>query len=307
MDAQVNNALLRIHAIEARRILQAYAQGLKEIRDVLGRLYEKAAGPDGKLTLAQMTRYNRLQTTNKEITRIMNQKYGIVVRSMDVLAEEIYNASYFRYAWAFDQNSGVALTWGSVNEDLLKAAAHNPLDLISKNTLSVATRNRIRTATIQGTLQGKSYPKMMQDIRKAMGINISQAMRIARTEGQRIQSQATEIIYDRAVRNGIRGDEIWDAVLEIDEKRMHKPKHQLLDGEPRGADGFWTLGGNKTTGPLLFGIASYNINCRCRRRFQVEGFSPQIRRTRDSGIIPYTTYSDWRPGLSSRGKFKGVA
>jgi ribosomal protein S13 len=269
----------------------------------MSKLYERVVKDDGKLTLAQMTKYNRMTGLDKDLAQIMNRNYGIVVASTDRLAEELYDASYFRYGWAFDQNSGVSLTWGSIPEEALEAVSHNRMDLIAKNTLKITQRNRIRSAISQGLLQGKSFPQMSRDIKKAMASNAYQALRIARTEGARAQSDGTAAIYEKAISNGVRGKEIWDAVLETDDKRKHKPPHQNLDGVPRPASGFWVLGGHKAARPLDFGIASYDIHCRCRLRFEVTGYAPQLRRTRDQGVIPYTTFADWKPGLSSRGKF----
>jgi len=288
-----------------RRILIAYANSLKEIRNKMGRLYEKLKDPDGKLTLAEMTKYNRYNTLDKEITGIMNNNYKIVAGELKRIPPEMYDASYFRYGWAFDQNSQVSLTWGPVDEAAMKAVASNPLDLISKNTLAVTTRNRIRTSVHQGLLQGKSYTRMMRDIRAAMANNTYEAMRIARTEGQRAVSEGTMANYERAEKNGVSGYDVWDATLDGDTR----PSHQTLDGKRRPASGLWTVMHNgelvSTPGPLMAGPASFVINCRCRLRYVVEGYEPRIRRTRDQGIIPYVSYSEWRPDLSKAGKYKG--
>jgi len=303
LDKRVARALAQIQSAGEKRLLLAYAQALKEIRTKMSRLYQKVKTPDGKLTLAEMTKYNRYATLDKEISDLMRDTYKIAVGDIDRIAEEVYEASYFRYAWAFDQHAQVSLSWGLINRDAIAAATGNPLDLIAKNTLEPAMRNRIRTAITQGLIQGKSYPKMMREIMNAMGNNAYEAMRIARTEGQRAQSLGTEAIYDVARKNGIAGREIWDATLD----GRTRPSHQALDGQARGEDGLWRVSHNgemlETPGPVLSGVASFDINCRCRRRFEVEGFAPIIRRTRDGGIIPYTTYDDWRERLDDSGAY----
>ena len=305
LDRQVNNALLVITKQGERRIIREYAEALKQIRKEMAKLYERVVGDDGVLTLAQMTKYNRLQALDKDIVKIMNQRFGPVVAQIDTLAKELYDAAYFRYGWAFDQNSGVSLTWGSVPQDALEAATNNPFDLIvdsiAKDTLETYQRNKIRTAISQGLIQGKSYPKMMRDIRQAMGNATFQAMRIARTEGQRAQNEGTNAVYDKAIANGAAGQVIWDATLDGRTRETHRNK----DGEVRDPDGYFSpLGGVRPrypTDPSL--LAGEAINCRCRLRFQVEGYAPQLRRTRDQGVIPYTTYSDWRANLNERGIF----
>jgi SPP1 gp7 family putative phage head morphogenesis protein len=306
LDRQVSTALLKIMNLGERRVLREYALALKEVRVEMAKLYERVVKDDGILTLAQMTKYNRLQGLDKDLARIMNKTYGITVRQIDILAEDLYDAAFFRYGWAFDQNSGVALTWGSIPEEALEAVSHNPLDLIAKNTLRITQRNRIRSAISQGLLQGKSFPQMMRGIKSAMGINTYQAMRIARTEGQRAQSEATARIYEKAEANGAVGQVIWDATLDS----RTRPSHRTLDGVSKPESGLWIVSHNgailRTTGPLMSGIASFDIQCRCRLRFEVEGYSPQIRRSREEGIIPYTTYDNWKPELNARGKFSGA-
>jgi uncharacterized protein with gpF-like domain len=144
---------------------------------------------------------------------------------------------------------------------------------------------------------------MMQGIRAAMGNSDYEAIRIARTEGQRAMSEGTSLLYEKAKASGIKGREIWDATLD----GKTRPSHQALDGEPRGEDGFWHVMHEgkmiKTAGPLRSGKASFDINCRCRTRYEIEGYEPIIRRTRDQGIIPYTTYPEWKESLNSRGRY----
>lgn len=298
LDKQVDAELVRLLDRGERRILDEYRIAYKAIREDMAVLYEKYANGEGELTYAEMTKYNRLTTLEKNIAAIMNQQNRIVIRDFAALSEEAYEASFFRYAWAFDQNARVAITWGSLSPEAIKAITQNPLDLISHGEIPLITRDRINRAITQGLIQGKSYPQMMKQIQAAMANNAYQAMRIARTEGQRAMSEGTEEIYDRARRRGIAGGEIWDATLDGRTRRSH----QLLDGVPRPENGLWRVvhiakdnpsGIVETTGPLMSGVASFDIHCRCRRRFEVEGYSPTLRRTRDEGVIPYETYPAW--------------
>jgi len=270
----------------------------------MSKLYAKVTTEGGKLTLAEMTKYNRFNSLDKDIARIMDKNYKIVAGELQRLPAEMYDEAYFRYGWAFDQNAGVSLSWGTVSEDQLAAISGNRLGLIAKDTLPVVTRNRIRTSISQGLIQGKSFPQMMRDVRGAMGNNAYEAMRIARTEAGRAAAEGTEAIYDRARENGINGNDIWDATLDGDTR----PSHKALDGKPRPKSGVWSVFHNGSMvdapRPLASGIASFDIMCRCRLRFQVEGYEPQLRRTRDAGLVPYVTYENWKPNLNNAGRFK---
>jgi len=301
LDRQVNRQLLRLSSTVERRILREYALAFQDIRTEMARLYTKLQNPDGVLTLAEMTRYNRLNGLDKQIAGIMNDRYKIVVKELRRIPPEMYDEAFFRYAWAFDQNSAVSLTWGTIPPEVIKEISSNPLDLISHGELRVTERNRIRRAIAQGLLQGKSFPQMMTGVRKAMGNNASQAMRIARTEGQRSQNAATDAIYGKATDQGIQGGVVWDATLDA----RTRPTHADKDGEVRAADGlFAPLGGVRVPHPVHPALpAGEAINCRCRNRFQVEGYAPQLRRVRSEGVVPYTTYNNWREQINTRGRY----
>ena len=291
LDRQVQRALAGIQSQTEKQIVRAYSQALKSIRNEMSRLYEKVNTPDGKLTLAEMTKYHRLNSLDKRITQIMKESNGIVIRELKRLAPEMYGESFFHYAWAFDQNTGVALNWGTVSEESLRGIIKNPLDLIARDTLPLTTRNRIRSAIAQGLLQGKSYPQMARQIRDAMGVNAHRAMRIARTEGQRAQNEGIYDSYNQAKANGVQGGDVWDATKD----GRTRDTHRAQDGAVRGEDGrFPALGGVRPLYPVDPALpADEAINCRCRLRFQVDGYAPVLMRTREQGIIPYQTYGDW--------------
>jgi len=301
LDRSVLLALDRIQSQTQRQILLAYTEALKDIRGELARLYDKLKDPDGKLTYAEMTRYNRLNKLDEQIAGVMQSTYRVVAGELERLPEEMYEASYFRYGWAFDQNTQVSLVWGRLDMNAVTDIVRNPLDLIARDALDQTTRARIRRAVSQGLLQGKSFPKMARDIRRAMSNNAYEAMRIARTEGQRAQSAGTYAAYQRAVDQGVRGDDRWDATLD----QRTRDQHRSMDGRSRQEDGLFHLPNGETARyPVDPTLSAENaIHCRCRLRFVVDGFEPQLRRTRESGVIPYTTYDDWQAGLDSRGKY----
>jgi len=301
LDRSVLRALSSIQSQTERALLLAYTEALKEIREELSRLYEKLKDPDGKLTFAEMTKYNRLTGLDEQISGIMGRAYDVAVGELDRLPAEMYDASFFRYAWAFDQNARVSLRWGVLDPGAVGDIIRNPLDLIAKDSLSVDTRNRIRRAISQGLLQGKSFPQMARGVREAMANNAYQAIRIARTEGQRAQSAGTYAAYEKARANGIQGGDKWDATLD----GRTREDHRKMDGKSRRDDGLFHLPNGETARyPVDPGLsAGQAINCRCRLRFEIEGYAPQLRRSRESGVIPYTTYDEWERGLDSRGKY----
>ncbi len=283
-------------------------QSLDQIRIDMSKIYEKYA-VDGKLSLAQMTQYNRLATMSKSIVGSMNAATRANVRVFDRLRPQLYDESFFRYAWAIDQDAGVSIAWGVVNPDIVLENLSSEFYRISRATYGPEARATVRRALNVGLAQGKSYPQMMRNIRRAFDITSGRAMRIVRTEGQTSVNAGQDDLYTRAQAKGIQGDRIWDSTLD-DRTRPTKPSdkfnHRNMDGQKKRDGLFHFITGIDPTAPFPAwqGLSAGNrVHCRCRERFQIEGYPPQIRRTREQGVIPYTTYGNWKKDLNSRGRY----
>jgi hypothetical protein len=213
----------------------------------------------------------------------------------------MYNESFFEYAWAMDNGNGVRLSYGNINPDTINElfSITNPKNIEMINALKnykLSAKTAIRNALLSGLSQGKSYSKMMRDIQKALNMIAYKALRIVRTEGQRAINNGQYDLYLKAEQQGIEGEEIWDATLGAKPGRTRRHDHQIMDGTAKEKDGYFHLpNGEKALYPLDPNLsAEQSINCACRARFQVDGYAPQLRRTRDQGIIPYQTYDEWK-------------
>lgn len=93
-----------------------------------------------------------------------------------------------------------------------------------------------------------------------------------------------------AYRN-VKGSIVWDATLD----RETRPSHGMMDGKKRNADGFFDGPGKyRTPYPGWQGLPpEEREGCRCTLRFELQGYRPQVRRTREDGVIPYTTWVKW--------------
>ncbi len=165
-----------------------------------------------------------------------------------------------------------------------------------------------------------SYTKLTQRIEQILGVSVvggkdavykgvgiaARALRIARTEGQRALVEGQKAAYKRAEDIGCEIDEIWDAALD----KITRPEHGALDGQAKDLekDGWLVPSIGIVAGPLQSGIASFDINCRCRIRGQVIGYPPQTRTYRDekgiTQIGKYQTYEQWKAKQKSISKIK---
>jgi hypothetical protein len=275
--------------IKERTLAATYRDALISIRGSMSRIYDKYA-INGKLTKAEMTKYNRYASMEKLIIKELSPAVAKSVRDIKRLAPSEYEAAFFRMAWALDNENGVRLNWGLVNKDAVQAALDNEYTKIAVKGLVDNSRLAVRRALTDGLALGKSYPQMVKDLKKATNATYAQAIRILRTEGQDAQNAGANATYTKADDLGIEGAKVWDATLDGDTR----PTHQTQDGKKADAKGLFYPGGNPAKYPSDSMLpAGERINCRCRIRYEVEGYSPQIRRTREQGIIPYQTYPDW--------------
>ena len=262
---------------------------LVTMRGEMSKLYDKYA-IDGKLTKAEMTKYNRYVAMEQQMIDAINPAITKTVKRIKKLTPEQYQEAFFRLGWAIDEEAGINIKYGSIDLEAVQKALENEYTKIAIEAYPVNTRIAVRRALVDGLSLGKSYPQMVKDLKKATNATYYQALRILRTEGQRAQNAGMSDVYQKASDQGIQGRRIWDATLDGDTRSTHGH----LDGTPEDEAGLFYPGGYAAQYPLDENLpAEESINCRCRLRYEIEGYSPQVRRTREQGLIPYQTYEEW--------------
>ncbi len=128
------------------------------------------------------------------------------------------------------------------------------------NTLKLAVRAQIS----RGIANGSTWNEMAQELAGNMINSPFQtaqynAMRIARTEGHRIQQQSQYDAMLKAKANGADIIKEWNATLDA----RTRPDHMSLDGQIREIDQPFTLGSLKAQYPGDFGRPEQDIHCRC--------------------------------------------
>lgn len=124
---------------------------------------------------------------------------------------------------------------------------------INVNDLKKAIRHEVS----RGISNGYSYRDIARNIRNQMGIDLNKSIRIARTEGHRVNQQSTMDGLYAAKEKGADIVKQWDSTLDA----KTRPSHQRVDGEIRELDERFSNG-------LMFpgdpeGSAGEVINCRC--------------------------------------------
>jgi SPP1 gp7 family putative phage head morphogenesis protein len=296
LERITQNALDHSLAGYERELIAVYNTVLDDVRSELAKTYEKYA-VKGKLTNAQMTKYNRLTNLEHELNVIAGHGTQRARATIDRLTRDQYEESFFRHAWMIDQNIGVGLRWGTLRPETIKAAVANPLRLIAEDRLRGLGREKIRRVVAQGLTRGVSFDEMARGMRDAVVAKGREslaynALRVARTEGGRAQTLGTLEVYDKAEAQGVELQRQW--VASLDDRT--RDSHADMDGVIATDQGFPFPGLGFVDGPRLTGVAEEDINCRCTTIPVVKDLPPPIlRRIRNEGVQPYQTYRQWRP------------
>ena len=124
-------------------------------------------------------------------------------------------------------------------------------------------KKAVRAEVSRGIANGSSWLDMASHVAKGMNSPFNRAMKraflITRTEGHRIQNQATVDVQKRA--KGLGADIVkqWDATLDANTR----PWHAEADGQIREIDEEFDVGGEKMKAPGIGGSARNVCNCRC--------------------------------------------
>lgn len=124
-------------------------------------------------------------------------------------------------------------------------------------------KKSIRSEISRGVSNGASWNTIASKI--AFGMNspymkaYNRAIGITRTEGHRVQQEATLHCQQRAKEKGADVVKQWDSTLDS----VTRPTHRELDGQIREIDEPFEVEGKKAMYPGAFGDPSEDCNCRC--------------------------------------------
>lgn len=294
LEQKALKTLLSLESTYSKEIQKQLLSALTSIYGEMRKIYDKYS-KDGKLTKAEMTKYNKYSTMEKDILSKLDPAIKANIKTIKKLLPEQFQESFFHYAWAIDNATGLRLSWGQVNTNALLQAFDitNPKNIEIINALKnydLESKKKIRSALLNGLTSGKSYDQMARDLKKQLDKVFSSALRIVRTEGQSSINAGQALAYLRAKENGVNGSEVWSSTKDPKTRYTHRN----ADGKKKGDDGFFNVGGEKALYPLDPNLsAKERIHCRCTLRFEIEGYEPQLMRTREEGILPYQNFMEY--------------
>lgn len=289
IDKLINQADKEIETLFAKR--------LKEIKQIIANMYEKYDRDEPQVTWTEFNKYNRL---NKELNRIgqmLSQDYREVAKAIKQSQQNVYIEKYMMSLFLYEVASQTSMNFDIPTTQTIQTAIEQPIEFIKLvPTLQKHrddTLKRIRMHITQGIMSGEGYSKIAKALRDDLGMAKAQSVRVARTETGRALSQAGLDSAMVAKDNGINMKKRWYATKDT----RTRDTHRHLDGTSVDIEDNFHSSGCVGPAPKLFvGVASAkeNINCRCKLLYYIdEDELPTVMRTKEDGVIPFTTYRDW--------------
>lgn len=245
-----------------RDIAKNYKKTLDELRLYIATLYAKYE-VDSRLTFHEMSKYNRLTKTDKEIMNLVSELYKGNNQVVRGVLRGIVEDTYSNTLDIANKATGRRIKGILKPVDVTKTINTEMAGLkwtermnYHRNTAIYEIQKEIK----QGLTQGDTYGTMAKRLKKKLETDINKANTIVRTEGHRCMAQAKEDSFDTIEKAGVEFKEQW--VSSKDERV--RSFHQELDGVTinRG-EMFHSPSGAVGPGPGLMGSPEDDINCRC--------------------------------------------
>lgn len=223
--------------------------------------------------------------------------------------EQEVNFGYYGTWYALEGAENIQLGFAMLPEKYIEELVNKPVSGKRFSTRLYQNRTKlaeqVTQSMLQGATNGHGYSKIAKQIGELTEADYKKALRIARTEGGRVQSTTKQRAYEDAKEMGVDIQKQWMSTL--DSKTRHQ--HQVLDGQVVDIEAeFTSPSGSKAKGPRLFGIAAEDIHCRCTTSTVVNGISPELRRDNETKeIIKYTNYNEWAEAKGLEPKTKEIS
>ena len=277
-------------AIVEREMAGVYRSAYDELTSSLGSLYTKMGDTP---SIQEARRYNRLSLLKDEIRKAYKQLARVDIKYTEANGAGAFANLAYGTQWAIDQATGIELKWNIIPVSAIRASVFNDVNGESYQdrfiNWSIKDQMKMNTQIGIGLTLGEPYAKVARRIKDVVQASYGEAIRIVRTENTRNQSLGHLATYDIAEELGVEMKKKWVATLD----ERTRASHGHLDGTYADKDGLFWIDGDSAEAPGMFGVPEHDINCRCRVSEEIEGLEPELRRTRDEGVIDYVTFDTW--------------
>ena len=257
---QVQQSLLKSELEVIEELEKSYQKAIDDINRVITSLLARKDTENLQAIIYQVKYQNALK---KELEAFLNVLHTRNYTLIDNYLKDCYINSHI--GTLFDlQGQGIPLILPLDQEQMISAITLNSkLSAPLYNSLGYNIdflKTSVRMEISRGIAQALSYQEITRNIKNTTNVDYNKSLRIAKTEGHRIQCESAYNVQVRAKEKGADVVKQWDSTLD----GKTRPTHRSLDGQIVGVDGYFKSdSGYKALYPGDFGVPSEDCNCRC--------------------------------------------
>lgn len=269
---EVEKAKIREEKKLLKELKKIYEDAAKEVEqkirisngkiDLLLSVYDELDDKQKSLLQSQIYQKKFQENLKKQLDELIG---NLNVNSYDKINRYLTDSYYTGYIGTmYDiQGQGIPLITPINEKQVTRAMTLNTklsVPLYTRMGIDVGVlKKQIAKHISRGIATSSPYAHIARNIDGASNIGFNKAMRIARTEGHRIQVLSANDAQHAAKAKGCEVVKQWDATLD----GRTRPMHRLLDGKLAEIDEPFVVDDIEVMYPGGFGIASQDVNCRC--------------------------------------------
>ena len=257
---QVQQSLLKSELEVIEELEKSYQKAIDDINRVITSLLARKDTENLQAIIYQVKYQNALK---KELEGFLSVLHTRNYTLIDNYLKDCYTNAHI--GTLFDlQGQGVPLMLPLNQEQMISAITLNSkLSAPLYNALGYNIdflKTSVRQEISRGIAQSLSYQEIARNIKNTTNVDYNKSLRIAKTEGHRIQCASAYNVRLRAKEKGADIVKQWDRTLD----GKTRPTHRLLDGQIVDVDDYFKSdSGYKALYPGDFGVPSEDCNCRC--------------------------------------------
>lgn len=228
------------------------------LADIKKNIRELQANPLTQSKAYQLEYQKQLETM---VSGVLDTLQGNNFNSIAEYLQNSYTNSYIGNLYDM-HGQGVPLILPMNENQVVKAVQKTGDDFKLSEKLGGNTKElkkQVKSELQRGLASALLYETMARSISDYGQADLNRSMRIARTEGHRIQTEAKLDCMNNAKKKGANIVKQWDSTLD----GRTRPEHKQLDGQIREIDEGFEVDGYSAQGPGGFGDPYMDCNCRC--------------------------------------------
>ncbi len=257
---QVQRSLLKNEKAVIKQLERSYQDAIADIDKFILQLLARKDTENLQSIIYQIKYQEAIKKELESYLKVLHSKN---FNTIDEYLNECYKQAHI--GTLFDlQGQGVPLILPLNQEQIIKAVTLNSkLSAPLYNALGY-NLDALKISVVQeisrGIAQELSYEEIARNLKNITNVDYNKSLRIAKTEGHRIQQEATYDAQKRAIQKGADVVKQWDSTLD----GKTRPTHRALDGQIVEVDEYFkSESGYKALYPGGFNVASEDCNCRC--------------------------------------------